>query len=101
MLSRSWSEVVVSGGVRRCLAKGSRVLVKDSDTLFQTREKPVEEVLPGDQVLTFSGWKRVIRRWESGRQFVLRIEHSHGDLDCTPNHRVAVLFGSGDRKSVV
>lgn len=88
-------EVVVSGGVRRCLAKGSRVLVKDPDTLSKPREKPVEEVSPGDQVLTFSGWKRVVRRWESGFQFVLRIEHSHGVLDCTPNHRMAVLFGSG------
>lgn len=79
------SDAVLSGGVRRCLAQGSRVLTKDEGF------KGIEDIIVGDKVSTPLGWKKVTNTFTQGKQEVITIKHQDGELICTPNHRVAVL----------
>jgi intein/homing endonuclease len=79
------SDAVLSGGVRRCIAKGSRVLVKGSSF------KNIEDVKVGDYVSTSGGWQQVKSFFEQGSQKIGRLTHQDGYIDCTPNHRIAVL----------
>lgn len=79
------SDAVLSGGVRRCIAEGQRVLVKDQSY------KNIEDIEIGDMVSTNDGWKPVINTFIQGKQETVRIVHQDGYLDCTANHRVAIL----------
>lgn len=79
------SEAVLAGGVRRCLAENSRVLVKDSGY------KSIQDIKIGDLVSTPGGWKPVTNVFIQGVQDTIRINHKNGYLQCTPNHRVAVM----------
>lgn len=76
-------QVVKSGGVRRCLAAGTRV-----ETL--AGEKAIEDIKVGDMALTGFGWRKVIDWVEQGEQECIKVAHSNGELICTPNHRIAV-----------
>lgn len=78
-------QIVVSGGVRRCIAAGSRVLTKDNSY------KQIEDVKVGDNVLTDNGWKPVTNFFDQGLRSVLRINHQEGYIECTSNHRIAVF----------
>ena len=79
------SDAVLSGGVRRCIAKGSKVLVKGCSY------KNIEDVAVGDMVSTINGWRKVVNTFNQGTQKTLTIQHQDGALQCTPNHRIAVL----------
>lgn len=79
------SDAVLSGGVRRCLAKGSKVLVENGTY------KNIEEVVVGDHVKTLNGYKKVTNTFIQGKQPTLIISHQSGELICTQNHKVAVF----------
>ena len=75
----------VSGGHRRCLPIGTRIPTKRGML-------PIEDVVVGDSVVTERGYKSVTGVMEQGVQNLVRIHTESGTyLDCTPNHRVAVL----------
>ncbi|AYJ73927.1 ribonucleoside-triphosphate reductase [Thermus phage phiLo] len=79
---------VVAGGTRRCLPAGTPVLTEHGP-------KPIEEVAPGDKVLTSAGFKSVVERIYQGSQEVIEIKTELGTLRCTPNHKVAVFVNGG------
>jgi ribonucleotide reductase class II len=79
------SDAVLSGGVRRCLAAGTKVLVKEIGY------KNIEDICVGDMVSTMNGYRRVTNVFDQGKQETLSIKHANGTLTCTPNHRIAVL----------
>jgi len=79
------SDAVLSGGIRRCIAKG--LLVTTSVGSY----KPIELIVKGDYVSTNNGWKKVTNTFTQGLQKTIKISHSNGDFICTPNHRLAVL----------
>ena len=86
---------VVAGNVRRCIAKGSKVLTKDNSF------KNIENIEIGDNVLTDNGWKPVVNTLNQGIQHVVKVTHQDGYIECTPNHRIAVfnnINGSYDWK---
>jgi hypothetical protein len=78
-------KIVVVGGVRRCIAEDSRVLVKDKSFKY------IQNVEVGDLVLTDDGYRPVTNTFSQGVQPVLQITHSNGMLCVTDNHRMAVL----------
>lgn len=76
---------VVSGNVRRCMPADTRVYTSKGF-------KRIADINIGDFVSTpNSGYKMVTNRFKQGLQSLVRIHHQDGYLDCTPNHRVAVL----------
>jgi intein/homing endonuclease len=79
------SDAVLSGGIRRCIGKGSLVLTRDGSY------KPIENIQKGDFVSTNDGWKMVTDTFSQGEQKTIKIIHSEGRLICTSNHRIAVL----------
>lgn len=79
-------KIVVSGNVRRCLPAYSRVIEKESGY------KAISDIKIGDRVSTINGWKKVSNVFYQGKQKCVRVVHQDGYLDCTPNHRVAVLI---------
>lgn len=67
-----------------CMAEGTLVLTYDG-------EKSIEEINPGDLVLTRDGWFPVYERIDNGYRDTVNVELSNGrTLVCTPDHRVAV-----------
>lgn len=67
---------------RTCLSRETLVRVKGAF-------KPIEEVRPGDLVVTRYGLDRVLlmsRRWYEGR--IITIEYSGGNIICTPDHLI-------------
>lgn len=52
---------------------------------------PIEHVQVGDRVATRMGWKRVSWSGLIGKKEVLTISTTHGDLVCTPDHKVFVV----------
>lgn len=78
-------EVVVMGGVRRCLPQ---------NTLIHTEGglKPIKNILPGEKVLTTKGkYRKVIASEHTGRRKLLNIHTQLGIFQSTPEHRWAVL----------
>ena len=50
---------------------------------------PIAEVIVGDEVMTRSGWRKVIDSWLVGCRATITVEFSDGrKLVCTPEHRV-------------
>ena len=80
------SDAVLSGGVRRCLPKGSKVHTKYG-------MKNIEEIEIGEEVLTSKGYQKVSNKFEQGLQKLVRIKTQDGFLECTGNHKIAVLTG--------
>lgn len=79
-------EVVVVGGVRRCLPSGSLVHTK----LGMVR---IEDVSVGDIVLTSKGYHRILNKFDQGVQSLVKVHTQDSFFECTPNHKVAVLAG--------
>jgi len=77
-------EIVVVGGVRRCLPS-------DAPVALTTGTKPISQVEPGDVVVTGGKTARVVASGPSGKKAILKIKHRFGELACTPEHRVAVF----------
>lgn len=80
---------VVSGGVRRCIAKGTLVITHRGAL-------PIENVKKGDFVRTSlsstESWAAVTDTIEQGEQMVMAIETEVGTLQCTAKHQCAVLI---------
>lgn len=72
-------EIVVAGGIRRCLAQGSRIC-----------GKPIEDIVLGENVLTDQGWRRVTYKFCQGKQEVITITTEKGHVTSTPHHRLAL-----------
>ena len=77
---------VRQGGDRRCLPTGT--LVHTNRGLVE-----IEQVDVGDFVKTRDGYRRVIARQNQGVQKTIKVQTQCGVLECTPNHRVAVVKG--------
>jgi intein/homing endonuclease len=79
-------EVVVVGGVRRCLPVG---------TLINTTKgsKAIENIVIGDSIVTGGKAYKVTGQVYSGKQKLLNINHRFGTLKCTENHMVAYYTG--------
>lgn len=78
------AEVIVVGGVRRCLPEGTKVHTPNGF-------KPIELLKVGDFVDTPYGAKRVANVFDQGVQDTIVIRHSFGEFECTPNHKMAVF----------
>lgn len=75
---------VKQGGSRRCLPEGTMV----STSLGL---KKIENIVVGDEVLTFDGYHSVNGFLDQGSQQTITIKSQIGEFVCTPNHRVARL----------
>lgn len=75
---------VVSGGVRRCLPKGT--IVHTNRGLV-----PIEDMKKGMLVRTQFGWKDVTDVVHQGDQEVVTVKTELGEFECTPDHRVKVF----------
>lgn len=84
---------VVSGNVRRCLPGDAPVQTISGYTRM-------EDVRIGDIVVTGGKERRVTAKVSSGRRETIKISHRFGEIECTPNHRVAVFTGVGKYKFV-
>jgi len=76
--------IVVSGNVRRCLPRDSKVHLKRGLVSIQ-------ETKVGDEVLTSRGYKKVQNIFNQGKQKTIVIKTQDGKFECTPNHKMAVL----------
>lgn len=72
---------------RRCLPKGTPVLMANGE------ERPIEEIRPGDEVVSYDVESRkettspILYFWDNGRKPIYRISLLNGKrLDCTENH---------------
>lgn len=75
---------VIAGNVRRCLPEGTKVHLTDG-------LKNIEDVTPGDIVETTGRRAKVTKVFDQGVQETVLIKYDGGELECTPNHRVAVF----------
>lgn len=75
---------VVSGNVRRCMPQGT--LVHTSRGLI-----PIESVRMGDEVLTSGAPSKVLANMNQGVQKTNVVRTEIGQLEATPNHRVATV----------
>lgn len=84
---------IVSGGVRRCLP---------FDSLIHTTRGmiPIDQVKVGDTVQTSKGYSKVTDVFEQGVQTTIKVVTDAGVLECTPNHKVAVIDGFNSYKWV-
>jgi intein/homing endonuclease len=82
------AEIVVVGGVRRCLT--GKNLIPTS-----LGYKRMDQIKVGDKVITGGKEYKVLAHINSGIQKTLIIKHRFGNLECTPNHRVAVYKSEG------
>lgn len=79
------ADAVVSGGVRRCLPKGSRIHTRRGAI-------PIEEVVIGDEVMTERGYKNVTGWSNEGKKEIVELVTQSGTIfRCTPDHRIAIL----------
>lgn len=78
------AENVVSGGVRRCLPE---------DTLVHTKNGlvKIKDINIGDLVSTSKGYHPVTAKTYQGFQDTIKIKTQLGTLECTENHKIAVI----------
>jgi len=77
-------KAVVAGNVRRCLPKGTLIHTKSG--LIK-----IEDITKNNSVYTSKGVNKVKDIVYQGLQDTIILDTQIGDLECTPNHRVAVL----------
>lgn len=87
------SDAVLSGGVRRCLAVGSRVICERNGSATETR---IENVKVGDKIFTHLGFHYVTAKFNQGKQDTLCIYMKGRILTCTPNHKIAIYRGENE-----
>lgn len=75
---------IVAGNIRRCLPIGS--LVHTESGLVA-----IENIKIGDRVLTSKGFYPVTNLFDQGIQSLYRIQTENGCLECTSEHKIAVL----------
>jgi ribonucleotide reductase class II len=75
---------IVAGNIRRCLP---------GDALVHTAAGlvPIQKVRVGDRVLTSQGFYPITNFFVQGQQTLCRIHTQDGWLECTADHKVAVL----------
>lgn len=83
------ADIVVVGGVRRCLPYNTSI---QTTTGF----KPIQDIALGDFVVTGGNSYRVLEQVYSGKQKTLTFKHRFGILECTENHEVAVFDSIGN-----
>lgn len=79
---------VVSGNLRRCLPAGS---------LVHTREGlvAIENIRPGMEARTSTGYARISELVKQGTQSLYGIRTQLGEFRCTARHQIAVMTGPG------
>jgi ribonucleotide reductase alpha subunit len=82
------AEAIVAGGARRCLPGHVRINTARGSVRM-------DQVKVGDLVDTPKGRKRVTAVFDQGKQDLVVITHAMGEIECTPNHRVAVYDSLG------
>lgn len=82
------AEAVLSGGIRRCLPKGTKVLTLEG-------YKNIQDIHVGDNVYTASGVNSVVNVFRQGVQNVSIIKTPVGNFNATRNHRMAILGRMG------
>lgn len=90
------ADCVLAGGIRKCIAKGSKVITKNG-------YKNIEDIKKNDIVSTNNGWREVKDTFIQGKQDIVRLYHQDGYIDCTDKHRIAVLkdaYGNHEWKMV-
>lgn len=75
---------VIAGNIRRCLPENTNIFCKDS-------MKKIKNIKIGDLVLTDKGYKKVINKFDQGKQKTIKIKTQLGSFECTKNHKVAVF----------
>lgn len=85
--------IVVVGGVRRCIPKGSLVHAKRGLV-------PIENIQKGEEVLTPMGYKTVTDWFDQGERKLIKIRTQDGYFECTENHRMPVLTSFEEYKWV-
>lgn len=78
------ADIVVVGGVRRCLPG-------DAPVFTPAGPKSIKDIVVGDTVVTGGKTAKVVAAECSGNKETLIISHRFGKLECTPEHRVAVF----------
>lgn len=71
---------------------------RPAGTLVYTRNglEKIEDVKIGDEVKTSTGYSRVTDVLDQGEQKLITVYTQLGPLECTPNHRLAVLTSEND-----
>ena len=77
-------EIVICGGVRRCLPGGTPVFTVNGP-------KAISEIVVGDEVVSGGKRGKVVSAGYSGKKKTIIIKHRFGEIECTPEHRVAVF----------
>lgn len=80
------AEIIVAGNVRRCLSSDTKVHTKGG--LVE-----IEAVSVGDEVLTTDGYFPITAKFDQGVQETYYINTQDGRIECTPEHRLAVMTG--------
>ena len=80
------AEVVVVGGVRRCLVSASTLYTLNGITTMG-------DVQVGDTIVSGGRKAKVIEKVDSGKQQTVIVKHQCGQSEMTPNHRIAVFDG--------
>lgn len=78
------AEVVVVGGVRRCLPS-------DAQVQTPTGNKSIADIAVGDSIVSGGHIAKVSAKVDSGKQQLVAVKHKFGQSRMTPNHRVAVF----------
>jgi len=86
-------EVVVVGGVRRCLPANAMVQTSEGN-------KYIKDISVGEFIQTGGRRGKVVGKAETGIKHMLDIQHMYGTLTCTPDHKVAV-FVNKDKISFI
>lgn len=78
------ADIVVCGGVRRCLPSSARISTPTGITTMG-------DIKVGDEIESIGRKSKVVSKVFSGTQSLLEVSHRFGVTKMTPNHRIAVF----------
>lgn len=90
-------EIVVVGGVRRCLAADTPIWCTTKTAVAARTSVLIQDIKPGDEVRTMLGWRRVKRVFKQGKKPCYALHYRpFADQTCetliaTPDHPIAVI----------